>query len=193
MRSFGSTPSPPPSGAVPLFLVLVGDDHPRACTGRRLVRHGLVREFRARERGGPAPVLLDPYAPRPLSPADAPRAERAGIVAVDCSWNRLADRGRLLPPAAPGSSPLARRRLPLLIATNPQHYGRLAELNTVEALAAALALTGRPREAERLLAGFRGSEQFLVVNAERLSAYRAATSAEEVRAAERRLFGGAPA
>lgn len=80
----------------------------------------------------------------------------------------------------------------MLMATNPQHYGRLAQLNTVEALAAALYLVGRTEEATRLLAGFSGSDAFLGVNRERLDAYAHEHDADGVRAAERRLFGGGP-
>ncbi len=111
---------------------------------------------------------------------------------VDCSWNRLRERGRF-----PGSGPRAamgppRRRLPYLVATNPQHYGRLAQLNTVEALSAGLYLLGHEAEAHQLTEGFRGGAQFLAVNGARLAAYRAGQDADGVRAAERRLFGGEP-
>jgi pre-rRNA-processing protein TSR3 len=80
--------------------------------------------------------------------------------------------------------------LPLLVATNPQHYGRLAQLNTAEALAAALVLVGRADDAREVLAGLAGGDAFLQVNAERLSEYGRARDAEEIRALERRLFGG---
>jgi pre-rRNA-processing protein TSR3 len=140
----------------------------------------------------PTPVVLDPYAADPLGMADRKVATRGGLLAVDCSWNRLAERGGF-----PGGEPSERgrgirRRLPILIATNPQHYGRLAQLNTVEALAAALYLVGHADHAARLLEGFSGSEAFLRVNQERLDAYVLETDADGVRMAERRLFGGEP-
>ena len=131
--------------------------------------------------------MLDPYAARPLSGADRPQAESAGVVAVDCSWNRLSaasSRDAFAGPPGPG-----RRRLPMLLAANPQHFGRLGELNTVEALAASLALLGREPEARRLLAGFAGGPEFLKLNRARFARYRAATSSEEVLQAERELFG----
>lgn len=187
MRSSGSTRSPLGNRPVPLFIVLAGEDHPKACTGRRLLHRRLARATTVAEHLSPSPLVLDPYASDPLSAADRSRALRAGILAIDCSWNRLSERGRFPGPAVNGTP---RRRLPLLIATNPQHYGRPAQLNTVEALAAALAVVGRPEQAARLLEGFRGSEEFLRVNAERLSEYRASPDADAVRSAERRLFGG---
>ncbi|HEY6238318.1 MAG TPA: DUF367 domain-containing protein, partial [Thermoplasmata archaeon] len=84
-----------------------------------------------------------------------------------------------------------RRRLPILIAANPQHFGRVAELNTVEALSAALYLLGRVEEATELLEGFRGGPSFLDVNAARLAAYADQPDPDAVRAVERRLFGSA--
>jgi pre-rRNA-processing protein TSR3 len=139
-------------------------------------------------RRGPGPIVLDPYARTPLLRSDHRLAEAGGLLAVDCSWNRLGERGRF----PDGTAAPARwaRRLPILVATNPQHYGRVAQLNTVEALAAALHLVGRPEEAERILEGFRGADQFLEVNRERLDAYAAAVDAAGLEAAESRLFGG---
>lgn len=191
MRSSGSTRSPRRNPPVRLYLVLAGEDHPKACTGRRLLHRGQARQVRQVDGISPAPVVLDPYAPEPLGPSDRRTALRGGILAVDCSWNRLAERGRF--PGAEEDRRGVRRRLPILIATNPQHYGRPGQLNTVEALAAALFLVGRPADAARLLEGFRGSDSFLRVNEERLAAYALARDAEGVRAAERHLFGGGEA
>jgi pre-rRNA-processing protein TSR3 len=173
-----------------LFLVLAGEDHPKVCTGRRLLRWRRVVRVPREGVSWPSPIVLDPYAPTPLSGVDRPEAARGGLLAVDCSWNRLHARG-----AFPGTPPGLRasgyhRRLPLLIATNPQHYGRVAQLNTVEALSAAVYILGRVTEAEGLLEGFRGGEEFLKVNRDRLERYRTAPSPAEVSAAERVLFGG---
>jgi pre-rRNA-processing protein TSR3 len=187
MRSSGSTRSPP-SRPIRLGVVVVGDDHARLCTGRRLVRLGLAREVGRSSARSDGPIVLDPYATVPLSAADRPRAEADGLVAVDCSWNRLAaSRSRGPPPGGPRAHA---RRLPILVATNPQHFGRLGELNTAEALAAALWVVGRQGDARRLLAGFAGGPAFLEVNAERLDRYGRARTADEVVRAERALFGG---
>jgi len=188
MRSSGSTRNPRADAPIRLYLTLAGEDHPRACTGRRLLERGLAQRLPSAGTPNP-PILLDPYANEPLAPGDRPAADRGGLLVVDCSWNRLSERGRF-----PGAVPRAlRRRLPILVATNPQHYGRPAQLNTVEAFAAALALLGRRAEAARVLAGFRGSDSFLEVNAERLARYRRAPDGDGIRDAERSLFGGAPA
>jgi pre-rRNA-processing protein TSR3 len=192
MRSSGSTRSPSPETAVPLFVFLVGEDHPKACTGRRLIHRGLASPRLQNGEGGRRPIVLDPHAGRPLSRTDRPAVERGGLLAIDCSWNRIGDRGRLPASVEARTGTLPHRRLPILIAANPQHYGRPTELNTVEALAAATFLAAHAVQAEALLDGFRGGSQFLEINRERLEAYAAASDAEAVRSAERRLFGGPP-
>lgn len=190
MRSSGSTrsPSEPP---IRLGIVLIGDDHPRACTGRRLLRQGLVRELARSDRSTERGVVLDPYSPVPLSAADRSRAETAGLIAIDCSWNRLADLSSRRRASAPPVHRAGGRRLPMLVAANPQHFGRLGELNTAEALAAALCVLGRPRQAHRLLDGFAGGRAFLELNRARLARYARATSVEQLVRAERSLFGTA--
>ncbi len=185
MRSSRSTPSRSPDAPIALFLRHADEDHPKACTGRRLLARGWASSS---VPPGRRPLVLDPRASRPLSASDASLARREGLLAVDCSWNRIAQRGSL-PPGSAGD-PARRRRLPLLVAANPQHFGRLAELNTVEALSAGLYVLGFPEAAARILEGFRGGPEFLVVNASRLRAYAAATGFAEVVTAERREFRG---
>jgi pre-rRNA-processing protein TSR3 len=190
MRSLESTRSPSPRPPIRLLLLLAGEDHPKACTGRRLLRGGWVRSVSRVGENRSHPVVLDPHAPSPLSRADLPAAQSGGLLVVDCSWNRLADRGSLpesIPSARQGT---IRRRLPILIAANPQHYGRWTELNTAEALSAGLFVLGFPAEAARILEGFRGADGFLTINRDRLERYRAAADPDQVREAERSLFGG---
>ena len=186
MRSSASTRSPPTDRRVRLLLLLGDEDNPRACTGRRLVRRGDARAIDAGAPRRDRPVVLDPHAARPLSSADLPTVRKGGLLAVDCSWNRLAAGGALPLPALIGP----RRRLPLLIAANPHHFGRVNELNTAEALAAGVYVLGDPAHAATLLGGFRGGTGFLEVNRERLDRYRHARDPDEVLAAERALFGG---
>ncbi len=188
MRSSGSTPSRSPEGTLRRFVLVVGDDHPKACTGRRLLHRGLAEPFPHRPHG-PPPLVLDPFAREPLSPRDRPAGRRGGLLVVDCSWNRLSARGRFSdgPRGAPTTG--VRRRLPLLVAANPQHFGRLAELNSAEALSAALFVLGEGEVARRLIEGFPGGTGFLPLNRERLEAYARADDADGVLRAERWLFG----
>jgi pre-rRNA-processing protein TSR3 len=192
MASSGSTRSRSAERSIRLYLWLAGEDHPKVCTGRKLVRAGWAREVGGGDRRSGAPILLDPRAPTPLSSADAARARRDGVLGIDCSWNRLAERGGFPPPTPVGNGPSAHRRLPLLVPTNPQHYGRTTELTTAEAFAAALYLLGEESRARRLLDAFPGGAAFFDVNAVALHRYREAATGDELLAAERGLFGGEP-
>ena|SRR5579863_1705345 len=189
MPSSGSTPNLPTSRPIRLLLEVVGDDHPKACTGRRLLHRGMAETWHPTGPRGPPPVLLDPYAKGSVSPADRSVAETGGLLVIDCSWNKLAERGRFSEGAGPGRRTF-RRRLPLLIAANPQHYGRLAELNTVEAFGAALYVLGRTDQARTLLESFHGGPAFLELNQERFARYAEADSSSAIEAAEAALFGG---
>lgn len=189
MPSSGSTRNRRPKAPLRLLVVLAGEDHPKACTGRRLVRLGRVVPVPHKEGSPLRPIILDPYSSTPLSAADRGPAERGGLLAVDCSWNRLTARGTFPGTEFGNRSHGAHRRLPMLVATNPQHYGRLAQLNTVEALSAALSILGRGEEAQQLIAGFRGGAEFLTVNRTRLERYRAAAAPADIVTAEKSLFG----
>ena len=186
MRSSGNTPRRP-SRPFRLLVRLEGEDHPKACTGRRLLRWKRAVRIEHAGSGLPGPIVLDPYAPSPLSLADRAAAEAGGILIVDCSWNRLSARGGF-PGEEGGRRHGLRRRLPMLVAANPQHYGRVAQLNTVEAFAAALYILGRTREAERVIEGFRGEGEFLTINRGRLDRYQRSRTPDEALLAERDLF-----
>lgn len=186
MPSSATTPTRRDHPVIPLWLVVRGDDHPKACTGRRLLRRGAVRLLH-NSHGATRPIALDPYAPTVLSPRDRPYAERHGLLVLDCSWNRLSERGQLGPEPEPRE---VRRRLPFLLATNPQHYGRVGQLNSAEAFGAALAVLDHEPEGRALLASFHGGPAFFEVNASRLRRYRAAGNSRAVLAAERGAFAG---
>jgi pre-rRNA-processing protein TSR3 len=191
MRSSGSTPSPPRRTEVPLLIVLAGEDDPRHCSGRRLLRAGEADEVPLGRPPSSRAVLLDPHAEVPLSRADRPAALSGGVVVVDCSWNRIGRNGRY-PVEIPWLARMGvRRRLPWLVAANPQHHGRFAELNTAEALAASLFVLGEATRARRLLAPFAGGESFFSLNAAPLAAYDHAEAAEGILAAETSAWGPA--
>ncbi|MCI4325937.1 MAG: DUF367 domain-containing protein [Thermoplasmata archaeon] len=184
MRSSASTPSPSRRTEVPLLLVLAGEDDPKKCSGRRLVRVGEVTEVPVGRPPSSSVVVLDPHAEAPLSRADRERALAGGLLGVDCSWNRIGRSGRY-PTEIPWLARLpVRRRLPWLVAANPQHHGRLAELNTAEAFAAALFVLGEPARARRLLDPFSGGPTFFDLNAAALDSYARAETADGIRRAE---------
>ena len=129
---------------------------PRRCSGKKLSRHGLIKEMRVgqRFRG----IVLTPHATQVLSPADGPILREYGVAVVECSWARLDEI-----PFSKIKSP-HERLLPRLMATNPVNYGKLFKLNCVEALAAAFYICQARPQGDQLLAKFAWGENFPAVN-----------------------------
>ena len=143
-----------------------GDDDPKKCSARKLARFDLVTlHHSARET--PSGIVLDPFADRALSPADAPESEYTApnnrLITLDCSWETAeAEAFRLDGP---------HRSLPFLVAANPVNYGTPFQLNTVEAFAGALCILGYREKAEEILGKFRWGHTFLELNEEPLRRY----------------------
>ena len=149
---------------------------PKRCSGRKLARLNLLKEFKPnhRFRG----VILTPTATITLSPADAPILRKYGLAVIDCSWARLDDVPfNKLPHAFD-------RLLPYLVAANTVNYGRPWKLNCAEALAAALAICGAREDAEKVMQKFSYGEEFLRINEQLLRGYCECKSAEQVKAFE---------
>ena len=72
---------------VPLALWDFAHCDPKRCSGKRLVRLGLVKELRvpSKFRG----VVLTPVGERLVAPCDRAIVEKYGVASVDCSWNEL--------------------------------------------------------------------------------------------------------
>jgi len=153
---------------VELHVRYEGDDDPEKCTARRLARFDLATLHRSTWATPPG-VVLNPFADRALSPADA-GTDR--LVALDCSWRTAEDEAFDLA----GDH----RSLPFLVAANPVNYGNPFQLTTVEAFAGALVILGERDHAERLLDTFRWGETFLELNAEPLRRYAACADSTEV-------------
>lgn len=149
-----------------------GDDDPEKCSARKLARFDLATLHRS-VRTTPSGIVLDPYADRALSPADADLDATEGrLIALDCSWETAESEAfRLEGP---------HRSLPFLVAANPVNYGTPFKLNTVEAFAGALCILGRREHAERILAKFRWGHTFLELNEEPLRRYADCADSSEV-------------
>ena len=100
-----------------------------------MCRKGFVRELNFSQKF--PGIVLTPCGERCISHEDSDIVLQTGIAVVDCSWAKLE------------STPVARvmgahpRLLPFLVAANPINYGKPCKLSCVEALAAALIITGR--------------------------------------------------
>ncbi|WP_159903982.1 DUF367 family protein [Salinirussus salinus] len=145
-----------------------GDDDPEKCTARRLAHLGHATLHRS-ARETPPGVVLDPFADRALSPADAGDDR---LVALDCSWETATDEAFGL------EGP--HRSLPFLVAANPVNYGTPFRLNTAEAFAGALTILGHRDQAEGILETFSWGDTFLELNAEPLARYADCADSGEV-------------
>ncbi|MCK4952501.1 DUF367 family protein [Candidatus Bathyarchaeota archaeon] len=156
-----------------LFVVHLKQDDPKKCTASKLKRFRLVK-FLHKVRDTPfGTVILNPFSEKAFSPLDRKRIERRGLVAIDCSWVNVDEVFKF---RIRGIS----RCLPFLIAVNPTNYGKPTKLSTVEALSAALYITGFRKEAERLLSIFKWGVHFINLNLELLESYSQARNSFEI-------------
>ena len=164
-----------------IYVLLLRQDDPRKCTAAKLAKFGLATPlFRVKQIPRKS-LVLNPFAPRVLLAGDRLLAGAHGLVAVDCSWERVQ---RTFGSRLPGDG----RRLPTLLAANPVNYAKQHKLSSVEALAAALMVMGFRESAARLLNLFKWGETFLTLNSEPLEAYSLASDAKAMSDAEAQFF-----
>ena len=155
---------------LPLYLYHADQCDPKKCTGKKLLRLGLVE--RRKPAGLPrASILLNPFSPRALAPNDM----CTGISALDCSWERAETVfGKL--------HRMKQRALPYLVAANPVNFGKPFKLTTVEAFAAALYIFGDFNQSFLILSKFKWGNTFLELNHQLLDEYAQAKDSSEVNA-----------
>lgn len=145
---------------------------PKKCSGRKLLRHGMIKNLKLGQRF--PGLVLSPVGVNCVSPKDREIIEKSGIAVVDCSWARIDDT-----PFSRMKSPHP-RLLPFLIAANPINYGKPCKLSCVEAIAAAMKITGMDDEATFYLSKFSWGHSFLELNQELLELYSNCKSSEEI-------------
>jgi len=120
-------------------------------------------------------IVLSSEATIFVSPKDIDIVANYGISGINCSWNRLDE----IPFNSMGKGK-NQRLLPILLAANTVNYGKPSKLNTAEAIAACLYITGYKEDARIILSTFSYGEEFIKLNAEALEAYSKCAGTEEV-------------
>ncbi|KAF3428831.1 hypothetical protein E2986_06847 [Frieseomelitta varia] len=161
-------------GPLPFPVAMWDLEHcdPKKCSGKKLVRHGLIKILRLGTRF--SGLVLTPVGQKCVSPTDRDIIQDYGCAVVDCSWARLDDTpfNRMRTPNP--------RLLPFLVAANPINYGKSCQLSCVEAIAATLIITGFVEKAKFYLGKFSWGHSFLELNGELLKKYSLCTNAEEI-------------
>lgn len=168
-----------PRPAKPAFKAAcwdLGHCDAKRCSGKRLMRLGMMRELHVGQKF--AGVVVSPKAKRIVSREDRELVEQYGAAVVEASWNRIDE----VPFGRIGGK--CERLLPYLVAANPTNYGRPWRLNCVEALAACYYICGHPEWAESILSTFSYGEAFLDINNALLKRYMACENEEEIKKAE---------
>jgi pre-rRNA-processing protein TSR3 len=164
-----------------VYVLLLKQDDPRKCTASKIARHRLAKPLFKIRQIPPRSIVLNPFASKVLLPSDRSLAEQNGLVAVDCSWEKIQTAFRV---QMRGEA----RRLPTLLAANPVNYAKHHKLSSVEALAAALSIMGFREIAVRLLSLFKWGVTFLTLNSEPLESYSLAGNVKAMVDAESQFF-----
>ncbi|AKA75075.1 DUF367 family protein [Saccharolobus solfataricus] len=158
-----------------VYIIDYHKDDPKRCTGKKLVKLKIA-EFTRVGKG----VVLDPFAQITLSNKDKDIVRRIGITIVDTSWNNTSQsefkniRGE-------------HRRIPILFAGNPIHYGIAYKLSSIEALIATLYIVDEVEEAIKLSNVVKWGHTFIELNKELLEAYKNKTE-EDIKKIEREII-----
>ena len=149
-------------------VLMFYQDDPKKCTAAKLAKFGLAKITTSINGKS---LVLDPFAPRVLLPAD--RSVASSIVGIDCSW-KLADR------AFSRHFGSIKRSLPPLLAGNPVNYSKIGKLTTVEALSASLFILGFRDRAFLLLDKFKWGHTFYELNQNLLEEYSKSISQDQI-------------
>jgi pre-rRNA-processing protein TSR3 len=146
---------------------------PKRCTGLKLRRFGFARVVKKIRFLPKRAVVLNPFSEIAFSPSDRERIKNFGLVALDCSWEHVE---KVILKHVKGTS----RCLPILIAGNPVNFGKATKLTTVEALSAALYISGFKEKAKSILSVFSWGHSFLDLNNTLLEKYSMTINSSEI-------------
>jgi len=128
----------------------------KKCSCLKLKKFNLINIVKQVRNLPRSTIILDPFAERIISFSDREKIQKYGLAIIDCSWVNAETIFR--------RHFRTGRRLPKLLAANNVNYGRWDKLNSVEALAAGLILTGYDKTAAKILSKFKWGDTFININ-----------------------------
>ncbi|TFF90336.1 MAG: DUF367 family protein [Promethearchaeota archaeon] len=143
-----------------LYCLHFNECDPKKCTSIKLRNFNLLKFIKGIKGKYKNALLLDPFANKTISKEDRSIIINHGLIVIDCSWKNLLKFQKIKVENA--------RKVPKLIAANPINYGKWEKLSSVEAIAAALFITGFVEESYFLLNKFKWGSEFLRLNKKRL-------------------------
>ncbi|MHA1792319.1 MAG: DUF367 family protein [Promethearchaeota archaeon] len=148
-----------------LHVLHLNQCDPKKCTSKKLKKHSLVRLHKRFKTIPPRSIKLDPFAKRELKSSDRIIIERFGLTVIDCSWKKAVE-------VLNSMKVINGRKLPAgFMAGNPINYAIEGKLSSVEALAAALVVTGFHEHAKFLLSKFHWGHTFWELNKNLIESY----------------------
>jgi len=163
---------------IKIFILHLHQCDPSKCTSLKLKRFGFARIVSSYRFLPFNAIVLNPFSNVVLNPSDRVYVEQYGIVAIDCSWNRIEELVRMRIKGL-------HRRLPLLFAANPINYASPHKLSTLEAIAATLYILGFRDLAEKIVSLYKWGPHFITLNLKLLDSYASAKNANEILRIER--------
>ena len=139
-----------------LYCLHYNECDPKKCTALKLKKLNLLNIIKRPTGSIKKSLILNPFAQNIISINDRDQISRYGLIVIDCSWNKILK--------ITESNSDVYRKLPPLIAANPVNYGKWEKLSSVEALAAALYITGFSEAANLLLSKFAWGMVFTDLN-----------------------------
>lgn len=158
--------------SVRVYAILYREDDPSKNTALKMVREGLAQVIKKRDLRG-TPLVLNPFSKVYLGHWLREWVARFGIVVVDASW-------RMLSGVKFKGIKGVHVKLPPLLAGNPINYAKPCILSSVEAVAAALYITGFTELYEKYLGLYKWMSTFHHLNAELLEVYSKAENVDEL-------------
>jgi len=126
---------------------------------------------------------MSPKGKQVVSPSDREIVAKAGVAVVECSWARLEEI-----PFHKIKSP-HERLLPYLVAANPVNYGKPYKLTCLEAISAALYITGFDSHADELLSKFSWGHSFWEINGPILQRYKTCSDPASIISMQENIIG----